>query len=66
MTWDQCQIISFSINYNWPNFGKTFCLIIAPNAHLLADPQQAQLVFLVLIYGMGKGSPPVLVNAEDP
>ena len=31
MTWDQCQIISLSENYNWTNFGENFCRMITPN-----------------------------------
>ena len=33
MTWDQCQFISFSKNYNSTNYGKKVCRMITPSAY---------------------------------
>jgi len=47
MTWNQCQVISFSKNYNWTNSGKNFCLMITPTGYLLSARQNFNIVVLL-------------------
>jgi len=44
-TWDQCQIITLSKNYNWTNFGEIFCQMINPK-EILTRQIETQAFFI--------------------